>query len=262
MMDLSKTGQPTYRNDVLEYAASRYGTKPEYLWLKAPEYAVLRHENNKKWYALIMNVQREKLGLSGDGEVDILELKCDPLMKGSMMMEKGILPAYHMHKGNWITVLLDGSVEKDTIFFLLDMSFDVTAIRKSQKKAQRALPKEWIVPANPNYYDLETHFAESEMIQWKQTSNVIVGDLIYLYVAAPVSAILYQCRAVEVDIPYRYDDEHLRMRRVMKLQLLHRFSEDQLTMEKLREHGVFAVRGPRGVPNSLHHAIKAFCDAE
>lgn len=115
---------------MLKYAAARYGGAAEYLWTTAPGYAVLRHEDNKKWYALIMDVQREKLGLSGGGCVDVLEIKCDPIMSGSLRLEKGVLPAYHMHKGNWITVLLDGSVEKDMVFTLLDMSFHITASRK------------------------------------------------------------------------------------------------------------------------------------
>ena len=72
--------------------------------------AVLRHTDNKKWYAILMKVSRSKLGLSGDETVDILDIKCDPLMSGSLLMENGIFPGYHMHKGNWLTVLLDGTV--------------------------------------------------------------------------------------------------------------------------------------------------------
>ncbi len=117
----------SYRNDVLQFAEEQYGTKPEYLWMKFPGYAVLRHSDNRKWYGIIMDVQRKKLGLSGDGYVDILDIKCDPVMSGSLMCEKGILPAYHMHKGNWITVLLDGSVEKSLVLSLLEMSFQMTA---------------------------------------------------------------------------------------------------------------------------------------
>ena len=126
----------SYRSDVLHYAAENYGTAAENLWMKFPGYAVLRHEENKKWYAIIMDVQWEKLGLSGNGYVDILEIKCDPNISGSLLTKEGILPAYHMNKGNWITVLLDGSVEKDMIFSLLDMSFAITADRKSRRKAQ------------------------------------------------------------------------------------------------------------------------------
>lgn len=243
------------RDDILQYALEYYGTTPEYLWAKYPGYAVLRHQSNKKWYAIIMDIPREKLGLPGGGMVDILDLKCDPLMSGSLLEEKGILPGYHMNKGNWITVLLDGSVEKDLILSLLDMSHELTSGRKKAPKVKQPVHREWIVPANPKYFDLEKAFAESEIILWKQSSSISVGDIVYLYVAAPVSAILYQCKAVEVDIPTQYDDGKVRMNRMMKIQLLHRFPKDQLNFKKLNAHGVFAVRGPRHLPNSLLHEI-------
>lgn len=42
-----------------------------------PGYAVLRHEDSRKWYGLIMDVPAEKLGIRGKITVDILEIKCD-----------------------------------------------------------------------------------------------------------------------------------------------------------------------------------------
>ena len=102
---------------MLAFAAQRYGTQPEFLWASNPQYAVLRHSHNRKWYGLIMNVPGERLGLEETGQVDILDLKCDPIMTGSLLSQPGILPGYHMHKGNWISVLLDGTVELEQIFF-------------------------------------------------------------------------------------------------------------------------------------------------
>lgn len=256
------TQKISYRDDVLDYAEERYGTTAEYLWTSAPGYAVLRHEDNKKWYAIIMNVKREKLGLSGSGYVDILDIKCEPMTVLSLLSEKGFLPAYHMHRGNWITVLLDGMVEKGRIFSLLDMSFDITAERKTLKKVRRFANLEWIVPANPKCFDLEKAFAESETILWKQSNNIIVGDTVYLYVAAPISAIRYKCKALEVDIPYQYNDGKVRMSRIMKLKLLHRFSDGELDFKKLNGYGIYAVRGPRSVPNRLHHELKRLCNEE
>lgn len=121
-----KMNSKSYRDDILEYVLKKYKTEPEYPWMSFPEYAVLRHSGNKKWYGIIMNVPREKLGLSGENIVDILDIKCDPLLIGSLVLEKGFLPAYHMNKGNWITVLLDGTVPAEDIFPLLDMSYENT----------------------------------------------------------------------------------------------------------------------------------------
>lgn len=251
------------RESVFKYAADKYKTNPEYLWASYPEYAVLRHLDNKKWYAVIMNVQKKKLGLSGKDfgkdVVDILDVKVDPVMGGSLLAEKGFMPAYHMHKGNWITVLLDGTVSDDMIFFLLDMSFELTASKKTLSEINRADKREWLVPANPKYYDIEKAFAENDTIMWKQSSNISVGDIIYIYMAAPFSAIRYKCVAEEVNIPYKYDDGNVSMRYVMKIRLLHRFDDGQLNFAELKELGVRAVRGPRSVPYSLHRRIEELC---
>lgn len=244
-----------YRNDIISFAKEHYGANPEYLWSRYPNYVVFRHLNNRKWYAIIMDVPKEKLGLNGKERVDILEIKCDPLMSGSLFLEDGILPAYHMKKGNWISVLLDGSVDKKHGFDLLQMSYEMTNTNKNKRK-ERTVPREWIVPANPKYYDLEQAFNENDTILWKQSNNVIVGDTIFLYAAAPYSAILYQCEAVEVNIPYSYNSDELHIHKVMRIKLRHRFEKHELTFQKLNGFGVSSVRGPRSVPDSLSCEIQ------
>ncbi len=76
-----------------------------------------------------------KLGINEDRVTDILNIKCDPLMIGSLRMENGIYPAYHMNKNSWISVILDGTVDMEKIKFLLDMSFELTD--KKHKKAKK-----------------------------------------------------------------------------------------------------------------------------
>ena len=49
------------REDILRYARDKYKTEPEYLWRRFPRYAVLRHDDNRKWYGLIMDVPRKNL---------------------------------------------------------------------------------------------------------------------------------------------------------------------------------------------------------
>ena len=114
------------REEIFKYAKYKFSTIPEYLWQKFPNYAILRHSDNAKWYAVVMNVSKHKIGIDGDEEIDILDIKCDPLMIGSLLEKKGFLPAYHMNKEHWITIILDGSVSKEEIFNLLDLSFDLT----------------------------------------------------------------------------------------------------------------------------------------
>ena len=79
----------------------------------------------------------------------------------------------------------------------------------------------------------------------------------FMYVAAPVSAIMYKCKVIETDIPYKYQDENLTIKALMTIKLLKRYDPEEYTFDVLKEeYGIFAVRGPRGIPHSLSEALK------
>ena len=112
------------KEEIFEYVQKQYGTLPEYLWSKLPDSAVLRHKNGK-WYAIIMVVEKKILGLEEDGNIDILDVKCDPDLVGMIIQTHGFLPGYHMNKRHWITILLDESVSEAKTLDFLDMSYDL-----------------------------------------------------------------------------------------------------------------------------------------
>ena len=89
-------------------------------------YEVFRHANSKKWFAVVMDVPKFRLGLDGEELIDVVNLKCDSVLVGSLLCESGFFPAYHMSKGSWITVALDGTIPDDKIKMLLDMSYHLT----------------------------------------------------------------------------------------------------------------------------------------
>ncbi|MCD8153412.1 MAG: MmcQ/YjbR family DNA-binding protein [Clostridiales bacterium] len=121
------------RQQIFDYAKEKYGTTPEYLWARYPSYAVLRHQDNEKWYGIVMDVPKNKLGLQGTDVVDVLDVKCDPVMIDMLRQSPGFLPGYHMNKTNWLTIFLDGTVSDDQILDLLDMSYQMTAMKKKQR---------------------------------------------------------------------------------------------------------------------------------
>ena len=164
-----------------------------------------------------------------------------------------------MKKGSWLTVLLDGTLSDEEIYELLDLSFDCT----SGKSGKSRRITEWIVPANTKYFDIEAEIAGSSdnVILWKQSSNIQVGDTVYMYLSAPFSAIRYKCVAVEVNIPYEYHDEFMSMTKAMRLKVIKKYDGEPIGIEKLRQHGVNAVRGPRSIPRSLVEEIELIYDA-
>ena len=244
------------RQTVFDYIKKKYKVLPEYPWRRYDSNAVFRHNDNKKWFALVMEMQRDKLGFSGTEYVDVVNLKIDDMFFRDMIIrDNGILPAYHMNKMHWITVLLDGTVAEEKIFELIDMSFLATASAKKKEKVRP--PKEWIIPSNPKYYDIIHAFDNTDVIDWKQGAGIKKGDMIFMYVGAPVSAILYKCKVTETNIPYQYQDKNLTITALMKIKLLRRYDPGQFTFDVLKsEYGIYAVRGPRGIPNSLSEALE------
>ena len=244
------------RQTVFDYIKKKYHVLPEYPWRKYDSNAVFRHTDNKKWFALVMDVQGNKLGLSGSEYIDVVNLKMDDLFfRDIIIKEDGIMPAYHMNKIHWVTVLLNGMVPEKRVLELIDMSFLATASAKKKEKVRP--PKEWIIPSNPKYYDIIHAFDETDTIDWKQGAGIKMGDTVFMYVGAPVSAVLYKCKVTETNIPYQYQDKNLTISALMKIRLLKRYAPEQFTFEVLKsEYGIYAIRGPRGVPNSLSSALK------
>lgn len=244
------------KDSVFAYIKKRYKVSPEYPWRTSPDSAVFRHADNRKWFALFMEVGGDKLGMDTDGLIPVINLKIDDMFFRDILIARhGIIPAYHMNKQQWITVFLDGSVKQEQVFDLIDGSFLATASAKKKQKARPA--KEWIIPANPKYYDIIHAFDDADEINWKQGSGIKAGDTVYMYVGSPVSAILYKCKVTKTDIPYSYRDGNLTIKALMKIKLLKRYKPEKFTFEVLKEdYGIYAVRGPRGIPNSLSAALK------
>lgn len=113
---------------IFDYVCNHYGVEPDFPFSNDPDIPVLRHIGSRKWFAIFMNVSRSVLHLDGDGSerVDIMNVKCDPILSGSLRLQEGYLPAYHMNHDQWLTILLDGTVPFEDIIPLIDMSFDLT----------------------------------------------------------------------------------------------------------------------------------------
>ena len=111
---------------LISYVSQRFSAEPEYLWADFPDAFIFRHGSNRKWFAVVMEVGSQKLGLAGEGKVALLDVKCGSILGGSFLGQPGVIPAYHMNKAHWIGVLLDGSADDETVRQLLEISYDLT----------------------------------------------------------------------------------------------------------------------------------------
>lgn len=111
-----------------------YGVMADYPFEEDFTTGVFRHESGK-WFAIAMNIERRRIGLAGEGAIDVVNFKCAPEVIESVAgVEPGIFRAYHMNKTHWLTVALDGSCDDDTIAWLLGISYDLTRRKISKRK--------------------------------------------------------------------------------------------------------------------------------
>ena len=57
----------------------------------------------------------------------------------------------------------------------------------------------WLYPANIKLYDVLGAFAASKVV-WPIRSKVELGDVIFIYLAAPYQQVAYLCKVVEVNL--------------------------------------------------------------
>lgn len=105
-------------SDVLE----RNGEDLEFLWERFPDAAVWRRKDNAKWYAVLMIVARKKLGMEGEGKMEISVVRADPREVELLIDGKRIFPAYHMNKKHWIALPLDGTLPYEELLERIEES--------------------------------------------------------------------------------------------------------------------------------------------
>ena len=122
------------RDELTRCIFDTYSVEPDYPFPGDNTSAVFRHTGNRKWFALVMNIPAQKLGLPSEGRIDIVNMKCAPVLIGSFRGLPGLFPAYHMNKESWITAALDGSAPDETVKTLLDMSYQATLPKVRKKR--------------------------------------------------------------------------------------------------------------------------------
>ena len=105
--------------------AERYRAAPDHPFSRFPEYAVFRHSGSRKWFGVYLPVPAEKLGRAPGRTVHLLNVKCRPEHIGAMRAQAGILPAYHMNKEHWLSIVL-AQTPAENVWRLIDDSFVLT----------------------------------------------------------------------------------------------------------------------------------------
>lgn len=126
---LSTCYEKDYDNDtlhqVIKIVKEKYNVKPVYLWDDSPNTFVFKHEE-AKWFGIVMDIPYSKVGIDSKEIVYVMNVKVPTEQIEDLIKENGIVPAYHMNKKYWISILLDGSVSIEKIAKLIDISYNLT----------------------------------------------------------------------------------------------------------------------------------------
>lgn len=218
-------------NRITKYIKEKYGDEPSFEWENTPGNAVFKNKDTKKWYGVILTIDKMKLG-EDSKEVEILDIKLDSNEIEDLVNKEGFYPGYHMNKKYWITIILDDTIDDEEIEKYIDESYSYTVGNNS---------KEWIIPTNPKYFDIINYLDNNDIVSWKESKNLKKDDIIYVYVAAPYSAIMYKCIVI--------DDVNI------KVKVLDRYDKDKYGFKLLNKYGVTSIRGPRHITKELSDYI-------
>lgn len=108
-------------NRITQYIKEKYNREPIFLWESVPNYGVFKKQ--EKWFGIIMNIEKNKIIGKDNKEIEIMNLKLDEETK-EYIKQKGIYEAYHMSKKNWVTIILDDTLEDKYIRELIDKSYN------------------------------------------------------------------------------------------------------------------------------------------
>ena len=114
------------KDDYIAWIKTQFDAETDYPWPDTPDYCVFRCPN-EKWFALIMKIKYRQLGLTGDEEVWVVNMKACQDEIPNLIDKKSIFPAWHMNKKHWITVLLTAATDFEKLCGLTQKSFELVS---------------------------------------------------------------------------------------------------------------------------------------
>ena len=255
----------TFKNDsskkIIDYVKEKFGDELEFLWDDF-DGAVFRNKDNKKWYGVVMKIREKsfvtstlkrmkmdgkssdysllnKKEFSDDDYIEVIDLHISKDKSKELVDYKTIFPGFHMNKDSWITIVLDEKTNLKKTCKFIDDSYQMTV--KSGY---------YIVPSNISIFDVISYVENNKKFVWyKQPKDIKIGDIVFIYVGAPYSQILYKCEVTKTDLK-------IYSNRDMELKLVKKYKNNEYPYSFLKEHECSFIRTPRSIPESVAKLIK------
>ena len=101
------------KEEIIKYCLTLENTYKDCPFPDDFESVTMKHLKNKKWFALIMNVNNKLY----------LNVKTDPNYSDILRNTYDyVIPAYHMNKEHWNTIIIDEKVDEDLVKELIEQN--------------------------------------------------------------------------------------------------------------------------------------------
>lgn len=105
------------KQDIIKYCLSLQNTLEDYPFPDDNFTVAMKHTNNKRWFVLIMNVNKQVY----------LNIKTNPEYSDLLRNYYDyIIPAYHMNKEHWNTIMASENVDIKLVKELIKQSYELT----------------------------------------------------------------------------------------------------------------------------------------
>lgn len=129
----------------------------------------------------------------------------------------------------------------------------------------------WLISANGTIYDHSASFKKRNYIDWRQSANYEIGDIIYIYSTRPLSKIEFKCIVEKNNMDFEdgTDDrefwiEEKEYKKSQKgfysrLRLIDTIDSEGLILDKLKENGLKAApQGPMRLKGEILSYVESF----
>lgn len=129
----------------------------------------------------------------------------------------------------------------------------------------------WIMSANPTVFDHKAAFKKNGFIDWNQTRNFSVGDIVYIYCSKPISRIMYITKVEKINMlasevieeEVWWKKTHVQKNRYMRLRLISYVESVELALSNLQKNGMrYAPQSPSIVKSELQRYIDQILEVE
>ena len=126
--------------------------------------------------------------------------------------------------------------------------------------------KYWLVPSNDSTFRIgDAIEAQGGLVDWRQSNNYAVGDIVFVYISKPSHCIRYKMEVVKVKLD---EDVHFNQERFwndldtyynglgryqyVRFKLIETYKDDILSLHYLHQHGLRGnLQGVQSCPSEL-----------